>query len=218
VVAPADGLVGGVFRTGEHYRTLEALIELGADLEARDAKGRTPLAVAMLRGDQEAMRRLHAAGARPPAPDAGLTASLAPFAGAIRTLTPMLGVPDVKATIAWYRAIGFELKGRHEEEGRIGWAAVSLGGVEIMFIPTTEPWHQPTAGLSLWIGTDRLDDLYAALKRGQIERARTTLAGKATDAPDVRFTLDLHTAFYGQREFGIRDPNGVELMFSQPVS
>ncbi|MBI4501082.1 MAG: hypothetical protein HY700_07970 [Gemmatimonadetes bacterium] len=24
-------------------------------------------------------------------------------------------------------------------------------------------------------------------------------------------------AFYGQREFGIRDPNGVELMFSQPV-
>ena len=49
-----------------HYRTLELLIELGADLEAQDAKGRTPLAVAMLRGDWEAMRRLHAAGAKVP--------------------------------------------------------------------------------------------------------------------------------------------------------
>jgi ankyrin repeat protein len=66
VIAPADGLVGGLFRTGGHYRTLEALIALGADLDARDAKGRTPLAVAMLRGDREAMRLLHAAGAREP--------------------------------------------------------------------------------------------------------------------------------------------------------
>jgi ankyrin repeat protein len=71
VVAPADGLVGGLFRTGGHYRTLDLLIELGADLDAPDAKGRTPLAMAMLRGDVEAMRRLHAAGASPPAvPDA----------------------------------------------------------------------------------------------------------------------------------------------------
>jgi len=38
-----------------------------------------------------------------------------------------------------------------------------------------------------------------------------------TSAPEVRFTLDLHTAFYGQREFGIVDPNGVHLMFAQAV-
>ena len=31
---------------------LALLIELGADVEADDDKGRTPLAVAMLRGDQ----------------------------------------------------------------------------------------------------------------------------------------------------------------------
>jgi uncharacterized glyoxalase superfamily protein PhnB len=43
------------------------------------------------------------------------------------------------------------------------------------------------------------------------------LAGETSDAPDVRFTLDLYTAFYGQREFGIRDPNGVELMFAQSI-
>ena len=36
--------------------------------EAKDDKGRAPLAVAMLRGDQEAMRLLKAAGAKEPQP------------------------------------------------------------------------------------------------------------------------------------------------------
>ena len=50
-----------------------------------------------------------------------------------------------------------------------------------------------------------------------LERARIAVAGEATGDPEVRFTQDLHTAFYGQREFGLRDPNGVEVMFCQPV-
>ena len=43
---------------------LELLIELGADVEATDDKARAPLAVAMLRGDHEAIRVLRAAGAK----------------------------------------------------------------------------------------------------------------------------------------------------------
>jgi hypothetical protein len=35
--------------------------------------------------------------------------------------------------------------------------------------------------------------------------------------PEVRFKPDLYTAFYGQREFSILDPNGIELSFYQPV-
>jgi ankyrin repeat protein len=218
VIAPPDGLVGGLFRTGDHYRTLELLIELGADLEAGDAKGRTPLALAMLRGDREAMRLLHAAGAKEPkiseaAPGEtpyGLSAS-------IGKLTPMLAVPDIEKTIAWYRAIGFELSASHEEQGRMDWASVTFGDAEIMLVPSGDAWRTSTSGVSLWIRSRRLDDLYSALKKRQLDRARATLAGEATDAPEVRFTVDLYTAFYGQREFGLRDPNGVELFFYQPI-
>jgi catechol 2,3-dioxygenase-like lactoylglutathione lyase family enzyme len=129
----------------------------------------------------------------------------------------MLAVPDLEATMAWYRAIGFELAESHGEDGKLDWACMSFGAAAIMFVPSGAPWREQTATLSLWIYTDRLDDLYAVLKRRQLARGRAALAGEASDAPEVRFTVDLYTAFYGQREFGIRDPNGVELMFAQPV-
>ena len=218
VIAPPDGLVGGLFRNGDHYRTLDLLIDLGADLEAEDAKGRTPLAVAMLRGDQEAMRRLHAAGARGPKPlEAARRETPADLAASIGKPTPMLGVPDMEATVAWYQSIGFELAGSHGEEGRMDWASVTFGEAEIMFVRSGEAWREPASGLSLWFRTERLDELYSIFKQWQLERSRAALAGETTDAPEVRFTADLYTAFYGQREFGIRDPNGVDLYFCQPL-
>jgi ankyrin repeat protein/catechol 2,3-dioxygenase-like lactoylglutathione lyase family enzyme len=218
VIAPADGLVGGLFRTGEHYRTLDALLELGVDLEAQDAKGRTPLAVAMLHGDDRAMRRLYAAGAKMPDGFAATaSATLSGLADSVSRQTPMLSVPDVAATVDWYRALGFELVGSHGEDGKLSWACVRLGGADIMFVPSTDPWRSHASGISLWFRTDHIDDLYAHLKQRQLARARAVLAGEITEVPDLRFTLDLYTAFYGQREFGIVDPNGVQLMFAQAV-
>jgi ankyrin repeat protein/uncharacterized glyoxalase superfamily protein PhnB len=217
VIAPPDGLVGGRFRTANHYHLLDALIELGADLEACDARGRTPMQVAMLRSDQEAIRRLHSAGAEIPA---AVVEPSPPNPADLRTsvesLTPMVAVVDVKATVAWYRWIGFELVASHDGD-EMDWAQVSFGKAQIMFTRSQSPSRDPTTGLSLWIRTDRLDDLYALLKKLQIEGAREALIGDSQHAPDVPFTVDLYTAFYGQREFGIRDPNGIELMFAQDV-
>lgn len=218
VVAPADGLVGGLFRTGAHYALLDALIELGADLEARDAKGRTAMDLAMLRGDEEAMRRLHAAGARAAITPADAdTEAVAEPGRSVQRLTPMLTVPDMAATLAWYVALGFTLTGSHGEDGVLDFAEVSLGKAVIMFVPSGDTRQPAAHGISLWLHTERLDDLYARLKKRQLAHARTRLAGEATDTPEIKFTADLYTAFYGQREFGIRDPNGVELMFFQPL-
>jgi ankyrin repeat protein len=217
VIAPPDGLVGGLFRTGEHYRTLELLIELGADLEAKDAKGRTPLDIAMLLGDAEAMRMLHAAGAAVPTSPAHPETKLSDIAPTIRGLRPMIGVRDIEATVAWYRAVGFEVGGTNVDSGTMNWASVHFGSAEIMFTLSPADSDDRMSGLSLWMDTDRLDELYALLKERQMERARAALEGRPSDLPDVAFAADLYTAFYGQREFAIRDPNGVTLNFCQPV-
>jgi ankyrin repeat protein/uncharacterized glyoxalase superfamily protein PhnB len=212
-VKAADGLVGGTFRTGEHYKTLELLIKLGADVNAKDAKGRTPLEIAMLQGDNEAMQLLHAAGAKVPEPRTSTRQS--DLSRSIKKIVPMLGARDIDVTIAWYQSIGFEFTGSHGEDGEIDWAEVTFGEAKIMFVPS--PDQSPREGLSLWMETNRLDDLYERLKQMQLERSRATLAGETTEVPDLQFTADLYTAFYGQREFGVKDPNGVELMFWQPL-
>ena len=52
----------------------------------------------------------------------------------------------------------------------------------------------------------------------QMARSRAVLDGTPVKEPELNFTADLYTAFYGQREFGLRDPNGVEIMFWEPVA
>ena len=215
VIAPPDGLLGGGFRTGSHYATLDLLLELGANVEAEDDRGRTPLAVAMLHGDEQAMRRLEAAGAREPQsrPGSDFEARISALAASITTVQLMMRVPNVRETIEWYRAIGFELEGAHEIDTDTAWAGMSFGGAYLMFVP------RGTANVnrlvSLWLMTTRIDELYDALKSRQLERAKAVMAGATPDFPEARFTGDIHDTFYGQREFSIIDLNGYELNFAQ---
>jgi ankyrin repeat protein len=217
VIAPPDGLLGGGFRTGSHYAMLDLLIELGADLDAVDDKGRTPLALAMLRGDEQAMRRLKAAGATEPTQPAGgdFVTRISALASSIARANPMIRVPNVRATVEWYRAIGFELEGAHEIDTEAAWAGMAFGGAYLMFVPRGT--RNADREVSLWFMTDRIDDLYDALKRRQLERASAVLAGATPEIPEARFTGDIHDTFYGQREFSIIDPNGYELNFAQPL-
>jgi ankyrin repeat protein/catechol 2,3-dioxygenase-like lactoylglutathione lyase family enzyme len=217
VIAPPDGLVGGGFRTGVQYAMLDLLIELGADLEAEDDKGRTPLAIAMLKGDEEAMRRLTAAGARTPEPlgSAGTDTQIRAVAASVKRLDVMIPVPDVRATVDWYQSIGFVLEGEHELDTDAAWAGMSFGGCYVMFIPRGTAATRRE--VSLWLMTDRIDDLYQLFKQRQLDRARGILAGTGAATPQARFTSDLHDTFYGQREFSIVDLNGYELNFAQPV-
>ena len=205
----------------KRYDILDLLIELGADLEAEDMSGQTALAVAMLRGDREAMSRLHAAGANQPKRVASstatspFTASMATLAGSIKKGVPMIHVPDVGRTLDWYASIGFEEIGRYADEGVVNFGMVSFGGAEVMLNMHGKPGEHD---VSLWFYTDQVDSLYQLLKSRQLEAAQAALAGEAGHLQAIEFVEDINDTFYSAREFGIRDLNGYLLYFIQSLN
>jgi ankyrin repeat protein len=112
----------------KRYDILDLLIELGADLEAQDASGQTALAVAMLRGDSEAMRVLHTAGAAPPTTMAPseFTTKMASLAGSVSKSVAMIYVPDVARALDWYASLGFKELARYEDDGLVNFGMVSF--------------------------------------------------------------------------------------------
>jgi ankyrin repeat protein len=210
-LAPPDGLSG----RGPDYRMLGLLIDLGAHVEATDDKGRTPLAIAMLRGDPEAMRLLKAGGAEGPKPIAqsNVTVAMARMADSIKKGVPMISVPDVAATLAWYASIGFKEVGRYEDDGIVNFGMVSFGNAELMLNPGGNAGPHD---VSLWFYTDQIDPLYQLLKSRQLAAAQAALAGEQGDRQGIEFVEDLYEPFYGGRQFGIRDLNGYTLYFTQP--
>jgi ankyrin repeat protein/catechol 2,3-dioxygenase-like lactoylglutathione lyase family enzyme len=208
-----DGLTGGGFRNGAHYAIAEHLIELGAEVDAEDDKGRTPLAIALLKGDHGAIQLLREAGAKEPAkPDAAaLATSLAELAPSVKKLDVMLNVKDIRKSIRFYEAIGFTLKGTHENDGRLDFAAITFGGAYLMMVPGDSGSHKP---LSLWVRVERIDEIYALLKARALERAG---AVRAEGEIELRFTEDLYDTHYGMRIFTLEDPDGYGLIFSQAL-
>jgi ankyrin repeat protein len=212
--ASPDGL--GFLAGRPDYAMLELLIELGADVEATDDKGRTPLALAMLRGDAEAIRLLRAAGAKKPlvAPQAQpeSKAEMIAAAKSVKKISPMFAVRDMRATVRWYQSIGFTPQDEYEDCGELVFARLTFGNGEFTLGPGG---NSGPANVSLWFFTDRVLELYEVLKARQLRAAGRAL-NAADGEVDVRFEEDLYTPFYGGRQFSIRDINGLALIFWQP--
>jgi len=198
----------------KRYDILDLLIELGADLEAEDMSGQTALAVAMLRGDREAMRRLHAAGAKSPktSPPSSFRATMAKLADRVKKGVPMIHVPDVARTLEWYVSIGFTELARYEDDGVVNFGMVSFGKAELML---NMHGKRGAHDASLWFYTDQIDDLYQLLKSRQLASAQAALAGEAVEHHGIEIEQDIEDMFYGARQFCIRDLNGYELYFIQ---
>jgi ankyrin repeat protein len=206
-----------------HYDILDLLIELGADLEAEDHHGHTALAVAMMRGDREAISRLHAAGAKgnkgwtvasvapKPADSPSFAAAVGKLARSIRKGVPMIRVPDIAQTLDWYTSIGFTEIGRVRNGTSVDWGMASFGKAQLMFMPGKA---DPQA-VRLWFYTSRIDRLHQLFKSRLVQSAQAALSGSPAGDPRIEIIEDLYDPPYGGREFGIRDLNGYALYFMQ---
>jgi lactoylglutathione lyase len=127
----------------------------------------------------------------------------------LKTLTPNVMVEDVNKTIEFYRdLLGFQVNATVPDKGKFDWASMKRDAVELMFqsrssLSSEIPAYAdlPIGGsLTFFVQMDGLQELYDRLK------------GKVT------LVQDLHTTFYGTREFAIRDCNGYVLTFAEAAS
>ncbi len=112
---------------------------------------------------------------------------------------PMIHVPDVLATIEWYRSIGFTLLRTNEEDGEINCASLSFGNSHVMLNSGGKPSTAHRREVDLYITTSNVDDVYRRIH------------------DKVQIVEEQHETFYNMREFIIRDLNGFWITFGQPV-
>ena len=124
---------------------------------------------------------------------------------AIQGHQPLFNVADVGASFAfWQGALGFELVLQLEFEGRLAFAQLRSGEVEIML---NGRGGDPADRLARPHYTEavfyfRVDDVHALFRE-------LTAKGFGPTAPE--------TQAYGVDEMYLRDPDGYELAFTSPT-
>jgi catechol 2,3-dioxygenase-like lactoylglutathione lyase family enzyme len=193
----------------KRYDLLDLLIELGANVEAKDGQGRTPMIAAMLTNDRDAMTRLHRAGAKLPKYKkvAEIAPSVAKLAKTTSHTVTMLGVKDVPASLAWYASIGFTEVARYGTD----FGVVRFGAAEL-FLKATRPELAAHREVGVWFYIKKVDELYQLLRSRQLGSAHALLLGEVA-GPGIDFNEDLYDPFYGGRQFSILDPDGYTLFF-----
>ena len=116
-----------------------------------------------------------------------------------KRIVPMIHVPDVRATVEWYKTIGFEVVETYADgtgEG-LSFAIVSFGSSQVMFNQCGETSTKHRREVDLYVYTEGVDELYESLK----------------DRVDV--VEGPHDQFYGMREVIIRDLNRFWITFGE---
>lgn len=116
-------------------------------------------------------------------------------------IVPALLVKDMTETLAFYRKLGFELSGCHPDQGDPTWAEVARDGVLLQF--HTEPPcgtpPEPVCSGTLYFYPESVDALADELRT------------------KVEFSWGPEVMEYGMKEFGVQDPNGYYLAFTEPA-
>ena len=120
----------------------------------------------------------------------------------------MVSVRDMRATVDWYRSVGFTVQDAYEDSGELTFVRLTFGGGEFTLSSGGNPGPRD---VTLWFFTDRVQELYERFKGLQLQAPTDT-----SNSVEVRFEEDLYSPFYGGRQFSIRDINGLTLIFWQP--
>ena len=117
-----------------------------------------------------------------------------------KKVVPMIHVPNVRATVDWYKSIGFDVIETFAD-GRDGlsFAILSFGRGEVMFNSGGASSTNRRREVDLYVETENVDDLYQRLK------------------DRVEVVEGLHDTFYGMREFIVRDLNLFWITFGQQL-
>ena len=117
---------------------------------------------------------------------------------ALGAATPMIHVPDVRATAAWYETIGFTLLETYDDGGEgLSFAILAAGNTRLMLNQGGRPSTAERREVELYVDAAHVDELFASLR----DRVHVVAEPDDTD--------------YGMREFIIRDPNGFWITFGQ---
>ncbi len=122
------------------------------------------------------------------------------------SLAPNLFVKDIRATIEFYKSLGFNLvmSVPAESDGDLDWAMVSSGNVTFMFqtfksLGDTLPMvsRQDGGSLLFYIRTRKIRSFFDSIK------------------DKVNVVHGIQKTFYGATEFSITDPNNYLLTFAE---
>jgi len=118
----------------------------------------------------------------------------------LKSIMPVLRVADLDRAVDWYtRILGFELIWRAANDGGGENGMLGSGGVNLMLSTGSHLGDTPAFTGTLYFETDGVRELYTAVK------------------DRVTVVWPLGTMDYGTLEFGIRDPDGYMLAFSETM-
>lgn len=111
----------------------------------------------------------------------------------------ILKTEDLRSTIAWYEAIGFELAGAVPEDEPT-WAELGRDRLIVQFVQGDTPWDgPPTLTGCLYVHPASVRSVYDQVK----------------DVVTAEWGVEERP--WGARELTLRDPNGYFVTFTEPA-